>query len=61
MVRIGAGHWLRIPLGKLRNDRHAPPHPELVRPLAAWTAASLEHIRRRKRRAAGHRGVPAGT
>jgi hypothetical protein len=21
VVRIGAGHWLRIPLGKLRNDR----------------------------------------
>jgi site-specific recombinase XerD len=22
VVRIGAGHWLRIPLGKLRNDRY---------------------------------------
>ncbi len=22
VVRIGAGHWLRIPLGKLRNDRN---------------------------------------
>jgi hypothetical protein len=28
VVRIGAGHWLRIPLGKLRNDRYLPLHPE---------------------------------
>ena len=57
VVRIGAGHWLRIPLGKLRSDRYVPLHPELVQLLAAWTAASLEHIRRHKRLAAGHRGV----
>jgi Phage integrase family len=56
VVQIGAGHWLRIPLGKLRNDRYVPLHPELVTLLAAWTAASLEHIRRHKRLAAGHRG-----
>ena len=43
VVRIGAGHWLRIPLGKLRNDRYMPLHPELVQLLAAWTAANLEH------------------
>ena len=30
VVQIGAGHWLRIPLGKLRNDRYVPLHPELV-------------------------------
>jgi site-specific recombinase XerD len=57
VVRIGAGHWLRIPLGKLRNDRYVPLHPELVQLLAAWTAANLEHIRRHKRLAADHRGV----
>jgi len=56
VVRIGAGHWLRIPLGKLRNDRYVPLHPELVELPAAWTAASVEHIRRHKRLAAGHRG-----
>jgi site-specific recombinase XerD len=56
VVRIGAGHWLRIPLGKLRNDRYVPLHPELVQLLAAWTAADLEHIRRHKRLVAGHRG-----
>jgi len=57
VVRIGAGHWLRIPLGKLRNDRYVPLHPELVQLLAAWTAANLEHIRRHKRLIADHRGA----
>jgi len=57
VVRIGAGHWLRIPLGKLRNDRYVPLHPELVSLLAAWTAANLEHIRRSKRLVADHRGL----
>src|SRR5207249_4403331 len=52
VVRIGAGHWLRIPLGKLRNDRYVPLHPELVGLLAAWTAANLDHIRRHQRLAA---------
>ena len=56
VVQIGAGHWLRIPLGKLRNDRYVPLHPELVQLLTAWTAASLEHIRRHKRLIADHRG-----
>ena len=56
VVRIGAGHWLRIPLGKLRNDRYVPLHPELIQLLAAWTAASLDHIRRHKRLVADHRG-----
>jgi site-specific recombinase XerD len=56
VVRIGAGHWLHIPLGKLRTDRYVPLHPELVSLLAAWTAASLDHIRRHKRLVADHRG-----
>jgi site-specific recombinase XerD len=56
VVRIGTGHWLHIPLGKLRTDRYVPLHPELVELLAAWTAANLEHIRRHKRLAADHRG-----
>src|SRR5262249_5318273 len=53
VVLIGAGHWLRIPLGKLRNDRYVPLHPELTKLLAAWIAANLEHIRRHKRLVAG--------
>jgi integrase len=56
VVQIGAGHWLRIPPGKLRNDRYVPLHPDLVGLLAAWTAANLDHIRRCKRLAADHRG-----
>ena len=27
VVQIGAGHWLRIPLGKLRNDHYVPLRP----------------------------------
>jgi integrase len=30
MVRIGTMHWLRIPVGKLHNDRYVPLHPILV-------------------------------
>src|SRR6266702_77563 len=56
VVRIGAGHWLRMPPGKLRNDRYVPLHPQLVDLLAAWTAANLEHIRRGKRLVTDHRG-----
>jgi integrase/recombinase XerD len=45
VVPIGAGHWLRIPIGKLRNDRYVPLHPQLVDLLTDWTATNLEHIR----------------
>jgi site-specific recombinase XerD len=48
VVVIGQAHWLRIPLGKLRNDRYVPLHPELVSLLQTWTAANVEHIRRGK-------------
>ena len=30
MVRVGETFWLRIPVGKLHNDRHVPLHPLLV-------------------------------
>lgn len=56
IVLIGTGHWLRIPLGKLRNDRYVPLHPELVILLTAWTAANLDHIRSSRRLIADHRG-----
>jgi integrase/recombinase XerD len=56
VVQIGAGHWLRIPLGKLRNDRYVPLHPQLVELLTTWTAANLDHIRRHKRLVTDHRG-----
>ena len=35
VVGIGDGHWLRVPVGKLRNDRYVPLHPQLVELLAA--------------------------
>jgi site-specific recombinase XerD len=56
VVQIGANHWLRIPLGKLRNDRYVPLHPQLVALLAEWTAANLEHIRAHQRLVADRRG-----
>jgi hypothetical protein len=31
IVQIGPGHWLHVPVGKLREDRYLPLHPELVR------------------------------
>jgi len=30
IVQIGAGHWLHVPVGKLRDDRYLPLHPHLV-------------------------------
>ena len=46
---IGDAYWLRIPVGKLRNDRFIPLHPDLVVLLADWTATNSEHIRAQKR------------
>lgn len=34
--RIGGAWWLRVPVGKLRNDRYIPLHPALVELLAGW-------------------------
>jgi site-specific recombinase XerD len=31
IVQIGPGYWLHVPVGKLREDRYLPLHPELVR------------------------------
>ncbi len=30
IVPIGPGYWLHVPVGKLREDRYLPLHPELV-------------------------------
>jgi site-specific recombinase XerD len=56
VVQIGPNHWLRIPLGKLRNDRYVPLHPQLVDLLGQWTAANLAHIRVHRRLVADRRG-----
>jgi integrase len=57
VVLIGDGHWLRVPVGKLRNDRYVPLHPDLVTLFADWTAANLDHIRAHRRLVADHRGT----
>lgn len=36
ITHIGQHHWLRIPIGKLRNDRYIPLHPTLKTQLEAW-------------------------
>jgi len=44
MVRIGEHHWLHVPVGKLRNDRYVPLHPELVELISAWQTTNADHI-----------------
>lgn len=39
MVRIGETHWLRIPVGKLHNDRYVPLHPLLVELITNYRAS----------------------
>jgi hypothetical protein len=56
VVRIGDGHWLRVPVGKLRNDRFIPLHPDLVALLTGWCADNLDPIRAHRRLIADHRG-----
>jgi site-specific recombinase XerD len=46
---IGDAYWLRVPVGKLRNDRFIPLHADLVVLLAKWTADNSEYIRAQHR------------
>ena len=52
VVKIGSSDWLRVPLGKLHNDRNVPLHPDVRRCIddwmtargnQTWTAAMLGH------------------
>ena len=36
MVQIGSAYWLRVPIGKLHNDRYIPLHPQLKELLDDW-------------------------
>ena len=54
VTEIGDAHWLRVPVGKLRNDRFIPLHPDLVALLAEWTAVNADHIRTQHRLLADH-------
>jgi site-specific recombinase XerD len=56
VVRIGDAHWLRVPPGKLRNDRYVRLHPQLVELLVTWTAGNLADIGACRRLIADHRG-----
>ncbi len=38
VVQIGSAFWLRIPVGKLHNDRYIPLHPQLKDLLDGWVA-----------------------
>jgi len=38
VVQIGSAFWLRIPVGKLHNDRYIPLHPQLKEMLDDWIA-----------------------
>jgi hypothetical protein len=40
---IGDAHWLRIPVGKLHNDRYVPLHPQLVDLLDNYTRSDGPH------------------
>ncbi len=40
---IGDAHWLRIPVGKLHNDRYVPLHPHLVELIATYRADTTPH------------------
>ncbi|MGH8894443.1 MAG: tyrosine-type recombinase/integrase [Actinomycetes bacterium] len=41
VVLIGAGHWLHVPVGKLRDDRYLPLHPHLVELIDSYRAAHV--------------------
>jgi integrase len=38
VVQIGSAYWLRVPIGKLHNDRYIPLHPQLKTLLDDWLA-----------------------
>jgi integrase len=38
VVQIGSAYWLRVPIGKLHNDRYIPLHPQLKDMLDDWLA-----------------------
>ncbi len=45
VVQIGSSFWLRVPLGKLHNDRYIPLHPHLKEMLDSWLATRPSELR----------------
>ncbi len=41
IVHIGAGPWLHVPVGKLREDRYLPLHPQLISLVDDYRAAHV--------------------
>ena len=41
-MQIGAGPWLPVPVGKLRQDRYLPLHPHLVALIDDYRAAHVD-------------------
>jgi site-specific recombinase XerD len=56
VVHLGGKPWLRIPVGKLRNDRMIPLHADVAALLETWSVANAEHIANHQRLVADHRG-----
>ena len=42
VVQIGAGPWLHVPVGKLREDRYLPLHPHLVALIDDYRTAHVD-------------------
>ncbi|MDQ2826318.1 MAG: tyrosine-type recombinase/integrase [Actinomycetota bacterium] len=45
VVQIGSAFWLRVPIGKLHNDRYIPLHPQLKTLIDEWLAARSDALR----------------
>jgi site-specific recombinase XerD len=45
VVQIGSAFWLRVPIGKLHNDRYIPLHPQLKALIDEWLAARPDTLR----------------
>lgn len=45
VVQIGSAYWLRVPVGKLHNDRYIPLHPQLKTLLDEWLACRPAELR----------------
>ena len=46
VVFMNHRHWLRVPIGKLHNDRHVPLHPQLVELLDAHRSERADDLDR---------------
>ena len=46
VVLLNGRHWLRVPIGKLHNDRYIPLHPQLVELLETHRASRTDDIDR---------------